>query len=79
MKTLSTSVCGRRLFWVDTANWLALMVSYFSSSLGLLYMAKLKQMSSCFALVGKKMEQHPLYQKQMMYLEEMETVELNEQ
>ena len=39
-------------------------------------MAKLKQMGSCFALVGKKIEQRPLYQEQMMYLEEMETVEL---
>ena len=52
------------------------MVSYFSSSLGLLYMAKLKQLGGCFALVGKKMEQHPLYQEQTMYLQEMETVEL---
>ena len=35
----------------------------------------LKQMGGCFALIGKKKEQNPLYKEQKMYLEEIDSVE----
>ena len=48
---------------------------FFLCFLGRLYITMLKQMGGCFALIGKKKEQKPLYKGQKMYLEEIDLVE----